>query len=152
MALSERFWSKVNKNGPTVREELGPCWLWTGSTKNGRYGNLWVNEHGKTELTHRIAWFLETGNWPNPNALHKCDNTLCVRFAHLFEGTPKDNAEDRENKDRNNHTSKLTEAQVHAIRVSIAKGENFSTLAKVYKVSQSCIAAIATHRTWAWLI
>jgi hypothetical protein len=33
MSLPERFWKKVDKNGPVPahRPELGPCWLWTGA-------------------------------------------------------------------------------------------------------------------------
>lgn len=27
----QRFWAKVDKNGPVVRPELGPCWIWTGN-------------------------------------------------------------------------------------------------------------------------
>jgi hypothetical protein len=100
-SLAERFWKRVNKRGPIIKTRLGRCWLWTGSSKNGRYGNLWFD--GKLVLTHRIAWFLETGKWPEPFSLHKCDNTLCVRFTHLFEGTQKDNAEDRDRKGRGNY-------------------------------------------------
>lgn len=32
--------------------------------------------------------------------LHRCDNTLCVNPSHMFEGTQKDNALDREAKGR----------------------------------------------------
>lgn len=91
-SLHERFWSRVNKRGPVIRKQLGRCWLWTGSSKNGRYGNLWLE--GKAELAHRISWLLATGEWPDPSALHKCDNTLCVRFTHLFEGGQKENLRD----------------------------------------------------------
>src|SRR4051812_27991288 len=30
-SLADRFWSKVNKDGPVVRSDLGPCWIWTGA-------------------------------------------------------------------------------------------------------------------------
>ena len=36
--LGERFWSKVDKNGPipSHRPELGPCWIWI--ARRDRYG------------------------------------------------------------------------------------------------------------------
>ena len=90
--LAQRFWAKVNKNGPTVRPELGPCWLWTGALKEGRYGAF--NVGGRIDRAHRFAFFLEYGRWPMPCCLHKCDFTICVRFAHLYEGTQEDNVRD----------------------------------------------------------
>ena len=34
-SAEERFWAKVNKNGPVPEKnpELGPCWLYTGTIK-----------------------------------------------------------------------------------------------------------------------
>ena len=36
--LEERFWRKVDKNGPIPehRPELGPCWVWTAGTNTRR--------------------------------------------------------------------------------------------------------------------
>src|ERR1019366_9866405 len=72
ISFTERFWNNVDKNGPTIRPELGQCWSWTGhrNTPEG-YGRI---QYGDVQvLTHRAAWFLETGKWPNPWALHHCD-------------------------------------------------------------------------------
>ncbi len=98
MTLAERFWPRVNKDGPIPSHcpELGPCWVWTGG--GDRYGNIRVD--GRTRMTHQVAWLLETGTWPKLNVLHKCDNGFCVRFTHLFEGTHQDNMNDREAKGR----------------------------------------------------
>jgi hypothetical protein len=90
-----RFFSKVNKAGPMPNNpELGNCWVWTGSTV--RYGRfrLKVGDKFQTEGAHRVAWFIETGEFPKQYILHKCDNTLCVRFSHLFQGTQGDNVKD----------------------------------------------------------
>jgi hypothetical protein len=40
--LIERFWSKVNKDGPIPAScpELGPCWLWTRSCYYNGYGQF----------------------------------------------------------------------------------------------------------------
>src|SRR5437870_1060081 len=38
----DRFWEKVDKNGPAPphRPEIGPCWLWTGWVKKNGYGGF----------------------------------------------------------------------------------------------------------------
>src|SRR5208337_1077039 len=90
--LAQRFWSKVNKHGPTVRPELGPCWLWTGALREGRYGTMTITRNN--QRAHHVAFFLEYGRWPVPCCLHKCDVPLCVRFSHLYEGTQQDNVND----------------------------------------------------------
>jgi hypothetical protein len=98
ISLKDRFWNCVDKKGPVVYPELGPCWSWMGAT-DGRYGIISAEGVLKAKA-HRVAWFLETGAWPTPNALHKCDNTICVRFSHLFEGTHRDNMADKAAKGR----------------------------------------------------
>lgn len=146
--VRDRFWNKVDKNGPVMKGILSHCWVWTGSTKNGRYGNLWVK--GKNELAHRVSWFLKTGRWPIPNALHKCDNTMCVRFEHLFEGDQKDNSADCKRKGRMNHFSKLTEKEVKEIRKELSLEKSTQAeLAKRYNVTKPNILMIKTGRSWA---
>lgn len=103
--LTERFWKYVNKNGPVPDHmpHLGNCWVWTGAIfrNNGR-GKLQLRELGKVKLASHVAWFLETNRWPKLPLLicHHCDNPLCVRFDHLFEGTKSDNALDAIRKGR----------------------------------------------------
>jgi hypothetical protein len=114
--LAERFWAKVNKNGPLPNPyvvkfygdiEGQRCWEWTASRNHKRYGNFGIEtEDGwRIEKAHRVAWFLETGRWPVPCGLHKCDNGSCVRFSHLYEGSTGDNNREREAKGRSNHPS-----------------------------------------------
>jgi HNH endonuclease len=82
------------------------CWEWIGyrqpcrSSEINGYGQIKID--GITQLTHRVAWYLETGKYPEPQGLHKCDNPACVRFLHLFEGTVADNAKDKAAKGRVN--------------------------------------------------
>lgn len=151
--LVERFWEKVNKDGPTVRPELGPCWLWTGSQRGKEYGA--IHYEGKMESAHRVAWFLETGEWPTPQACHKCDTKLCVRFSHLFEGTNKDNQQDKARKGRASTqqgeqcgAAKLTTANVLSIRLGLAAGITGAWLARFYGVSPCITSRIKRGLIW----
>lgn len=90
------FWDKVNKNG-----ENG-CWLWTGATKIGDYGEFRFND-GKKWRTHCLSWFLTNGDIPKGMFVcHKCDIRLCCNPDHLFLGTAKDNSQDALKKGRLN--------------------------------------------------
>lgn len=110
-----RFWSKVNKNGPLIRPELGECWNWTAALTNG-YGVYGVGRG--TRQAHVIAWELASGA-PVPKGrmvLHICDYPACLRndepgiyvvegrelprFGHLFLGTNADNMADMRAKGR----------------------------------------------------
>jgi len=88
----QRFWDKVNKDGPLVRPELGPCWEWTGNTAvRGGYGRFKVN--GK--MVYAGRWYYERVNGPVLQGLeldHLCRNTSCVNPAHLEPVTRKENA------------------------------------------------------------
>ncbi len=83
--LLTRFLAKVNKNGPIPqrRPELGQCWVWTGSTVNGKYGKL-LGANRKVVLAHRCSYELFVK--PIPDGLevdHLCRNRLCVNPMHL---------------------------------------------------------------------
>lgn len=152
-----RFSMKVNENGPVPAHcpELGPCHVWTGSRGRHGYGNIGIGD--KTQLAHRVAWFLATGQWPTQQVLHACDGGPigCVRFAHLFEGTPADNATDRVMKGRSrprrgsaHGRSKLTEALVRGIIAAHSNGETIALLAERFSVAQNTILGIVRRRTW----
>ena len=101
----ERFWAKVDKNGPTVeaRPDLGPCWVWTGTPLLTGYGQFHVD--GKTVRAHRFAYELLVGPIPaklEPDHLchtydphcpggWTCPHRMCVNPAHLEPVTRSEN-------------------------------------------------------------
>jgi len=100
-----RFWRHVNKSGPVLRPELGPCWLWMGARYKKGYGLVHVGP-GRTTGAHRYAFFLKFARWPEPCGLHRCDNPPCCNPDHVFEGDQADNARDMMAKGRHiSHTN-----------------------------------------------
>lgn len=97
-----RFYDKVNKTNS--------CWLWTGSLTKYGYGKININK--KYISTHRLSWELVNGKIPEGmHICHTCDVRSCVNPEHLFLGTPKDNAVDREQKGRSNSQGYKTNAR-----------------------------------------
>ncbi len=94
-SVTDRFWAKVDKNGPTMPHMQTPCWVWTASKKSTGYGQLILKDK-RCMSAHRLSYMLEHGDIPaEMHICHKCDNPSCVRVDHLYLGTPRDNGADR---------------------------------------------------------
>lgn len=120
----------------------------------------------KMHFTHRWSYERFVGKIPSGLIVcHKCDNPSCVNPEHLFVGTHKDNAQDRNSKGRNadvsgekNAAAKLSKNDVLEIRnlyfsndVSnpyLRKKYSQYKLAKAYGVSQSAISMILSEKRW----
>lgn len=88
----DRFWEKVDKNGPIPdhRPELGQCWVWQGSTNKDGYGRTWTPERQKG--AHRASYELMIGPIPGDLDLdHLCRNRSCVNPTHLEPVTTREN-------------------------------------------------------------
>jgi hypothetical protein len=151
--IALRFWPKVNKSGPILRIELGPCWIWIAHRKTNGYGTIGIGE--RTYHAHRVAWLLENGSWPTPMALHKCDGGEigCVRIDHLFEGDDYDNARDKVSKGRQfrgetSPLAKLTERDVLAIRAAVSARTPRRAIAQQFAISESTVCDIIKGRSW----
>lgn len=142
-----KFWSRVDRNGPVVRPELGPCWVWTAGRISEGYGAFFL--YGRNHGAHRVSFFIEHGRWPKPACLHRCDNPACVRPDHLREGTHTENMREmvsrgrmKEQRGERNHAAKLSDEDVSAVRAAVAAGERHRAVAARYGVNQSTITRI----------
>jgi hypothetical protein len=133
-------------------EPMTGCWLWTGSCKKtSGYGDVRIGY--KNVLAHRMSYAIHRGEIPDGQCvLHKCDNRSCVNPGHLFLGTYKDNAEDRERKGRGNQLSgeahpraKLTLLDVAEIRASSAPSR---ALGRKFGVDKAIIQRIRKGEIW----
>lgn len=136
------------------------CWEWGRSTSEG-YGSLTVA--GKTVRAHRLALALSLGVSERDvtEAMHACDNPLCINPEHLSDGTHGDNVRDAIVKGRArppisprqrgeaNPASKLTSEKVATIRQALGRCEVQREIAARCGVSQSAISDIARGRSWA---
>lgn len=139
--IDQRFWRRVNQNGPIVRPELGPCWVWNAGTTVFGYGII------SRTLTHRFSWKLHNGTIPaNTCVLHRCDNPPCIRPEHLFLGTKKSNAIDMAQKGRQRNQV-LSTAQIREIRARYSRGGiTWKTLGLEYHVTTHHIGNIIHRR------
>ncbi len=91
--ILDRFWSKIDIKGPDE------CWEWKGGKSSAGYGVFEINK--KYIGAHRFSYIINNGDIPDHTLVcHSCDNPPCCNPNHLFNGTYKDNAVDRNNKCR----------------------------------------------------
>ncbi len=131
------------------------CWDWKGCTHGSGYVVMKFYDR-KQKNGHIVSWILSNGTIPDGLfVLHKCDNKKCTNPEHLFLGTLKDNAIDREKKNRSNRpfgenhkNSKLTVDKVKEIKTKLAMGVTMKRLAEDFMMSQGALAAIKNNITW----
>jgi hypothetical protein len=131
------FWSRVSK--PKKNNPKG-CWLWTKYKDRDGYGmaSLTRLQIKKNILAHRLSWIIHVGKIPNGRLIcHSCDTPACVKFDHLWLGTPYHNNIDSRNKGR--HGNFLTEAQIKQVAERYKNGESAFVLAKDYNIGHKTI-------------
>lgn len=151
----ERFWAKVDKNGPIrpcppYPADLGQCWIWTGSRSTKGYGRIGRGRRQTHHviLAHVASWILHCGLVPDGKQIcHKCDVAFCVNPNHLFPGTNLENIYDMISKGR--HSKKLSVSQIIEIRNLYQFGKvGYQTLANKFGVVWSTIRDVVRRKTW----
>lgn len=153
----ERFWCKVNKEGPIHAILNTACWIWIGSYGSTGYGRFW--DGTRDTSAHRYSYTLHYGEIPDGLwVLHRCDNPTCVRPDHLFLGTRQDNVDDMIAKNRHrqghcpagesNPSAKLTESDVLTIRAMAQAGTRQKLIAEQFGVSPTLIEKITSRSVW----
>ena len=149
ITVKNRFFSKTHRN-----DETG-CIEWTASKNARGYGKFSVN--GGWVMAHRFAFEFVNGEVPADEfVLHHCDNPSCVNSDHLYAGSKKDNAQDRETRRRGNHAkgtkhgrNKLFASQVLEIRDAFDTGKySFRELGRIYGTDSKSIADIVDRKNW----
>lgn len=110
--IMNRFWSKVDKNGPLILKTR--CWVWTACILPEGHGWFYLSGE-KRVFAHRFSYARSKG--PIPKGLlvtHRCDNKPCVRPSHLKPGTDADNSRDKIKKGRHKSRPKALDYQIHA--------------------------------------
>ena len=137
------------------------CWEWTGDRTTSGYGQ--VRPAGKRIMVTRLAH--ETWIGPIPEGqwiLHHCDNPPCYNPAHIYAGTPKQNAADMVRRGRarggslpperriagQRWSARLTPDAVLEIRRRRAAGATKLSLAREFGVTPPSITKIVNWVTW----
>jgi HNH endonuclease len=147
LSMPQRFWSRA------VEDENG-CWVWARGRHHDGYGAFFYE--GQRVYAHRLAWQLARGEIPKGLlVLHRCDNPPCINPKHLFLGTRRDNALDRDKKGRNvtssgekNGSAKLSESDVVKILEGLSQGETRRALARRFDISPSMVTNIYSRKNW----
>ena len=140
--VEERFWEKVDKNGPNC------CWVWIAGCNNKGYGQIEINN--KMTKAHIVSWELHNGRKVKNGHIihHKCKNKKCCNPEHLQEITNSYHSKFH-NLGEKCCFSKLKEWQVLEIRSKYATGKyTQKQLAKEYNVARTIINRIINRKIW----
>ena len=136
----------------------GKC-LKHAENKNGYfYVALYQNGKQNRLLVHRLVAFTFLGNPPSEKhqVTHKDRDFANNHVSNLRWTTRKEIGADKitrgtSTKGEKNHTAKLTESNVHEIKILLTEGHNQKYIADKFGVSPSTVSLINTNKVWSHL-
>jgi hypothetical protein len=159
----DKFGAKVTRGG------YNECWPWTGAVTQRPDGYLQavfcapdLEPGRRTFVAPRVAFYLVHNRWPEPYALHGCDNSVCCNAEnpeHVHEGTAQQNTAEMFSRNRGSYPpvrtgilagrAKLTDEQAAEILVRYqAGGVRQVDLAAEYGVSQVAVSCIVRRKRY----
>ena len=140
-----KFWNKVRFDNEH--------WLWLGPYDKNQYGLFSYSK--KVYRAHRVAFFLHYGKMPSNFACHYCDVPSCVWPLHLYDGTAKENAQDKSRRHRyanqkgeRNPSARITQYEADWIKELLAKNVHVKEIAEELEVSVSLVRHIKNGESW----
>lgn len=141
------------------------CWEWMGRRSKSGYGYFTIRTMTKritkslTWRAHRYSYVLYVGQIPvGLLVCHRCDNPKCVRPDHLFLGTHKDNAQDRDRKGRkhypigeDNPMATISNETARIIKTMLKDGRRNMDIVKQLSVPKYIVENIKSGGAFAWL-
>jgi hypothetical protein len=124
----------------------GGCFIWNGDISNG-YGR--TTFRGEQQRVHRVVWILSSGEeipkgmW----VLHRCDNSFCVRYEHLYIGNHKDNMRDMAVRDRAARAGVSNEIVIAMRKEYTGKWGDQKRLQEKYGLIQPTVSKILLRRS-----
>lgn len=93
LAITDRDYVAVPPPLNLQVHPAGDCliWLWNLNTDGYGIGSF----PNREQLAHRQAFTQSRGHQPKQSALHLCHRPFCIQPSHLYDGSAKQNSEDR---------------------------------------------------------
>lgn len=165
-AVANRFWSKVDRDGPVPEHcpDVGNCWIWNASKSRRGYGSFHAGPRrgiGRSLKANRVSWMLAGGELAKGQCVcHRCDNPSCVRPDHLFAGSQLDNIQDMKRKRRArsrdqrgelHSLTSLTDDIVLEARKRVRDGETVAAVARSLGIQKGTLWNAVRGNHWAHL-
>lgn len=165
LTTRQKFWAQVDSS-----ESSGSCWPWIGNSFHPfGYGLFSTGRLMKVKrgLSHQVAFLFSWGKWAKLGVLHRCGNAVCCNPAHLYEGTQKENARDRDGhlalvnksigvlvaQSRERKGKLLLSAEkARQIRQMLNMGNvRQKDIARQFSIPRQLVSRIKTGRSYAWV-
>lgn len=133
-----------------IPEPNSGCFLWEGGYGGNGRPMIYTGTVNGVPVTENVAVLvlerklgrkIKSRYW----ACHTCDNPACVNEAHLYEGTPSQNAIDYLLRGKRHSKLKLTPEDVtYILNSKLSSGE----LARRYELHRTTIIKIRSRKLW----